>query len=43
MLDEKQVVFDASQPTLRKALKDWSFDPMPILFQGCGPFGGRGF
>jgi glycine amidinotransferase len=40
MLDHRRVVVEASQPTLRRALKDWGFDPLSLPFLAYGPFGG---
>ena len=37
MLDHRRVVVEASQPTLRRALKDWGFVPLPLPFLAYGP------
>ena len=40
MLDETRVVCEKTQPSMRRALADWGFEPIPVSFQGYAPFGG---
>lgn len=40
MLDEKRVVCEKNQPSMRRALADWGFEPIPVSFLHYAPFGG---
>ncbi len=39
-LDHRRVVVERSQLSMRRALKDWGFEPIPCDFRNYAPFGG---
>lgn len=40
MLDETRVVCEKTQPSMRRALADWGFEPIALSFLRFAPFGG---